>query len=246
MKKIGTYLRNLPTGVKWIVGINIFIYIMTIFVFSVFGVKLQDYLGAYPTYSDNFSLLTILTSMFTHSMNFTHIFFNMLLMLVFAPFVERKLGYKKFIFYYFLIGVMGYTFINYSYHNNKINIIKSIENVGLNIDDVIIIDGEVSNVYLQSLNINQLESVTNYNYVISKTYGSSSSLFGIIVLYIMFNMLNIRKVLYNVLAIYFIVNATFEVFSYQHILNSSHYAHLGGSVCGFVLFILYKTKKGIN
>lgn len=245
MKKIKTYISNLPKGTKWVVGMNVSIYIVTILLSLFFGFHLQDYLGAYPMYSENFTILTILTSMFTHSMNITHIISNMLLLLIFAPFVENKLGTKNFIISYFFMGVIGYLSINYPYQVNKLNITKSIQKVGLDVSDIKVTNGKVSDKYLSSLTTNQSTVVKDYNYVISKTYGASSSLFGVIFLYLLFGLLNIKKLLFNVLATLLIVAATFEVFYHHHILNGSHFAHLGGVVGGLVVFIVYKTKKGI-
>ena len=48
MRKIKTYISNLPIGVKWIVGINLLVYLMSIIVGIFFNIRLQDYLGAYP------------------------------------------------------------------------------------------------------------------------------------------------------------------------------------------------------
>jgi membrane associated rhomboid family serine protease len=245
MRTIKTYFTNLPVGVKWIVGLNVSIYIITLIVSLIFGVSLQDYLGAYPTYSENFNVITIFTSMFVHSMDFTHVLSNMILMLVFAPFVENKLGSKNFIFSYLFIGVMGYVAINHSYHVNKLNITESIENSGLDVTKIKIINGKVCDECLTSPNGDQPNITNDYNYVISKTYGASSSLFGIIVLYVLFNLLIVKKVLYNVLGIYCILTTSLEVFSDQHILNGSQYAHFGGIVGGVVIFIIYKIKKGI-
>lgn len=245
MKKIGTYLRNLPIVVKWIVGINISIYVITLIISLIFGVSIQDYLGAYPSYSENFNVVTIFTSMFVHSMDFTHVLSNMTLMLVFAPFVENNLGSKNFIFSYLFIGVMGYVLINHSYHVNKLNITESIENSGLDVTKIKTINGKVCNECLRSLTKDQSNVVNNYNYIISKTYGASASLFGIIVLYLLLNLLNIKKVFFNILAVYFILNVVFEVFRPQQILNGSQYAHFGGIVGGIIIFILHKIKKGI-
>ena len=67
MRKIKTYIRNLPIGIKWIVGINLLVYLMSIIVDVFFNIRLQNYLGAYPTYSDNFNPLQLVTHLFTHT-----------------------------------------------------------------------------------------------------------------------------------------------------------------------------------
>ena len=92
MKTIKTYLTNLPKGVKWIFSVNISIYLLCLITLYGFNYKLQNYLGFYPTYSENFNPLQLITDMFTHSTDVNHIFFNMLFFLIFAPFVENKIG----------------------------------------------------------------------------------------------------------------------------------------------------------
>ena len=49
---------------------------------------------------------TFVTSIFLHA-GFTHIFFNMLALFSFGPYLERKLGSKNFLVLYFLSGIVG-------------------------------------------------------------------------------------------------------------------------------------------
>ncbi len=49
---------------------------------------------------------TVVTYMFLHE-NFTHIFFNMLVLFFFGPRVELRLGEKRFLWLYFLSGIGG-------------------------------------------------------------------------------------------------------------------------------------------
>lgn len=245
MKKIGTYLRNLPTGVKWIVGINISIYIMTIFIFLVFGVKLQDYLGVYPTYSNNFNPIQLLSNMFTHSIVFDHIFFNMIFFLIFAPFVERSFGTKLFVLTYLVCGFFGFLFINYSYYKNKSSIEKSIVSIGINIKDIKISEFHVDEKYLNTLNTDQLYVIRDYNNVISKAYGASSSVFGILLIYIILNIKNVKKYFYVILAILLVYLGINGIKQNNEILNGSNYAHMGGVVGGFILIIIRRINIGL-
>ncbi len=246
MKKIKTYLSNLPKVTKWIIGLNFLIYLIFLMTKVFTGVNLQDYFAAYPTYSENFNPITIFTSMFVHAMFPSHVLTNMVLMLVFAPFVENKIGSKNFLFTYLFIGFFGYLSVNYSYYVNQYNITNSIQNVGLNIEDIKIDNGVVSEDYLSSLNKNQSNVVSNYNYVISKTYGASAALYGMFILYLLFNIFNIKKVIFTLIALYFIGYTVFVVFNNQPILNGGEFAHFGGILGGIISFLTYKTKKGIS
>jgi len=245
MKRIKRYLTNLPIGVKLIVGINLVVYFVFILTKIIFNISLETYFGAYPTYSENFNVFSIFTSMFVHSFSPLHIIMNMGFILVFSPFVERKLGTKLFITSYFIIGLMGYMLINYSYHQNKISIEKSIGCIGIDVNDIKVVDGLVSHRYLFSLSNPQSKVVVNYDHIISKTYGASSALFGIIILYILFNLSNFKKVFFIVLGTYLVVKSLYLILNSEIILNGTGYAHFGGMIGGVAVFIWYKLKKGI-
>ncbi len=49
---------------------------------------------------------TILTTMFLHA-SFSHIFFNLLALIMFGPIVESRVGAKAFLIIYFLSGIVG-------------------------------------------------------------------------------------------------------------------------------------------
>lgn len=49
---------------------------------------------------------TVVTSMFLHG-SYLHIFFNMLFLWIFGPSVEDKVGRLRFMFFYFLIGIIA-------------------------------------------------------------------------------------------------------------------------------------------
>lgn len=248
MKKIKTYLANLvklPVGVKWIFGINIAVCAVCLAAFNIFNVKLQNYLGLFPMYSDNFNPLQLITSMFTHSLGLPHIVYNMLFFLIFAPFVENKFGTKFFIISYFVCGFFGNVFITYNYYRIKPIIENSIESVGVDIKDIKVSDFLVDTSYISTLKPNQVSVVDDYNNVISKTYGASAALFGIVLIYLLFNITNIKKILYNILAIhliYVVVNG----FIYNSVITAgSDYSHVGGLFGGLLIYILFKTKKDI-
>ena len=244
MKTIKTYLTNLPKGVKWVFGVNISIYLLCLITLYGFNYKLQNYLGFYPTYSENFNPLQLITDMFTHSTDINHIFFNMLFFLIFAPFVENKLGTKLFIISYFICGTLGNIFVNYNYHESKVKIEQSIKSASIEVKDIKVTNFLVDESYLDSLNPNQVSVVSDYNYVISKSYGASSSLFGIILIYVLLNFLNIKKVLFNVLCIYLISVVIIGFIFNEIIYSGSDYAHVGGLFGGLLLFVWVKIKKG--
>jgi len=246
MKTIKTYISNLPIGVKWIVGINVVIYLTFLIVNNMFGVRLHNYFGAYPTYSDNFNPLQILSSMFVHKLSISHILVNMLVFLIFAPFIEKKFGTKYFIFIYLICGVFAYIAINYSFIKNKTVIEKSILNVGIDVNNIKITNYHVDDNYLSKLKLHQQIKVSDYQYVISKTYGASGAIGGMILIYMLFNIRNIKKIMYIILGSYIIYVTMCAITKESTLLSGSDYAHAGGMLGGLIISLLYVTKKGIN
>jgi membrane associated rhomboid family serine protease len=244
MKTIKSYIANLPKGVKWIVGINIFVYLLFLITNNLIGVKLHNYFGVYPTYSDNFNPIQIVSSMFVHKLDISHLFGNMLVFLIFAPFIEKKFGTKFFIFTYLICGVFAYTFINYSYLKNKPTIEQSIIKVGVNVEDIKITNHSIDENYLSKLNRVQRNKVLDYQYVISKSYGASGAIGGMILIYMLFNIKNLKKILYILLGSYIVYLTMDGINQNNTLLNGSHYAHAGGMFGGLIIYLFYKTKKG--
>lgn len=244
MKTIKSYIVNLPKGVKWIVGINIFVYLLFLITNNLIGVKLHNYFGVYPTYSDNFNPLQIVSSMFVHKLDISHLFGNMLVFLIFSPFIEKKFGTKFFIFTYLICGVFAYTFVNYSYLKNKPIIEQSIVKVGVKVENIKITNYSVDESYLSRLKQDQRKKVLDYQYVISKSYGSSGAIGGMILIYILFNIKNLNKILYVLLGSYIVYLTMDGINQNNTLLNVTHYAHAGGMFGGLIIYLFYKTKKG--
>ena len=245
MEKIKTYISNLPIGVKWIVGINFVVYIITVFVELSYKVRLQDYLGAYPTYSDNFNPLQIISRLFIHKSNITHLVINTIIFLIFSPFVENKFGTKRFIIVYLLCGIISYVFMDYASYKNKIKIESSITNVGVNISDIKIKNFKIDDEYLSTLNLKQKNVVKLYSNVLTKTVGASSAISGIVFIYLFFNIRNFRKKLPIILSILIGCYLTMNFIKSNEFIITPNYGHFGGLVGGILISLFSITKNGI-
>jgi hypothetical protein len=142
---------------------------------------------------------------------------------------------------------MGFVFINHSYYLNKSTIERDIVTVGIK-PNSIKLDNEnhVDSAYLSSLKRNQLESVKNYNHVTSKTHGSSGFMFGIIIMYLLYNWRNFKKIIPIFLGGYLIFQNIEELLLDDRILNGSIFAHFGGMFGGlicFIIFIIFENKQ---
>ena len=96
------FISQIPTVTKNLVAINILMFIATL-VNENFMVA--NFAMFYPA-SPFFKPWQILTHMFMHG-GFWHIFFNMYSLLMFGSILERSLGTKKYLIFYFVTGLGG-------------------------------------------------------------------------------------------------------------------------------------------
>ena len=94
------FLSNVPPVTKNLIIINVLIFVATIinenFMIGTFGLF-------YPT-SPYFRWWQVITHMFMHG-GFWHILFNMYTLFIFGVVVERIIGSKKFLLFYFVCGL---------------------------------------------------------------------------------------------------------------------------------------------
>ena len=94
------FLSSLPTVTKNLIIINVIIFLASLvnenFMIGTFALF-------YPT-SMYFHWWQVITHMFMHG-GFWHIFFNMYTLMIFGGVVERIIGSKKFLFFYFICGL---------------------------------------------------------------------------------------------------------------------------------------------
>ena len=95
----GGFLSSLPPVTKNLIIINVIIFLASLinedFMISTFALF-------YPT-SPFFRWWQVVTHMFMHG-GFWHIFFNMYTLLIFGCVVERIIGSRKFLLFYFICG----------------------------------------------------------------------------------------------------------------------------------------------
>jgi len=108
--------------VYWLIGINVFIFALT----YLFGERQQKmmtvYLSMIPAAVIELKWYwTFVTYMFMHG-NISHILFNMLGLLIFGMHVERQMGSKEFLLFYFVTGTLAgiFSFVVYYLTGNLI------------------------------------------------------------------------------------------------------------------------------
>lgn len=94
------FISQIPTVTKNLVAINILMFIATLINENF---MVANFAMFYPA-SPFFKPWQILTHMFMHG-GFWHIFFNLYSLLMFGSILERSLGPKKFLIFYFVTGL---------------------------------------------------------------------------------------------------------------------------------------------
>ena len=95
-----SFLNNIPTVTKNIIIVNVIAFIATMLNENV---MIGTFAMFFPT-SPYFRLWQPITHMFMHG-GVWHIFFNMYTLLIFGVVVERVLGSKRFLLFYFICGL---------------------------------------------------------------------------------------------------------------------------------------------
>lgn len=210
-------MRNLPPITKYLLLINLIIWMLDALL-KQHGIMLTDILGLHYFRADAFHWWQPVTYMFMHA-NFSHLFFNMFAVLMFAPVLEQEWGTTKFIFYYLLCGL------------------------GAALTQEATWALQISHL----LNSYSAESVMlNYaNMVV--TIGASGAVFGILLafgwlfpdvpMFIIFIPIPIRA------RIFVIIYAAIELFAGIANVsgdNVAHFAHLGGMLFGLLPLLYWK------
>lgn len=95
-------------AVKYLIGINILVYVAG-YAFTKYEV--DSLLSLYNPLDERFEVYQILTHIFVHSKSFVlHILFNMMALWMFGTQMEYVLGTKKFLKVYFLSGLLAAIF----------------------------------------------------------------------------------------------------------------------------------------
>ena len=96
----GGFLSSLPPVTKNLIIINVIVFLASLFNENF---MIGTFALFYPT-SQYFHWWQVITHMFMHG-GFWHIFFNMYTLLIFGCVVERIIGSKKFLLFYFICGL---------------------------------------------------------------------------------------------------------------------------------------------
>jgi len=91
----------------YLVILNVMVYMLTTYTNIAFkGLPLVYWLSLVPGFINRGWVWQFVTYMFVHG-SFMHLFFNMFALIMFGRILERALGTREFLLFYFLCGILG-------------------------------------------------------------------------------------------------------------------------------------------
>ncbi len=91
----------------YLVLLNVLVFLLTNYTrISFKGLPLVYWISLVPSFVNRGWIWQFLTYMFVHG-SFTHLFFNMFALIMFGRILERALGTREFLLFYFLCGILG-------------------------------------------------------------------------------------------------------------------------------------------
>lgn len=212
-------MRNLPTVTRYILLANVIIFLLTA-ILQRYGIDLNTLCGLHYVSASSFHWWQPLTYMFLHA-NFSHIFFNMFAVLMFAPMIENEWGARRFAIYYLICGL-----------------------------GAALIQELVWGAMLAQMAGTYSATSLAYYATMLNTIGASGAVFGILFafgwlypdvpMFILFIPIPIRA------RIFVIIYALIELFAGLGSVagfsadNVAHFAHLGGMLFGWLLILYWR------
>ena len=212
-------MRNIPTVTRYLLIVNFAVFFLAAIV-QRYGIDLNSLCGLHYVSASSFHWWQPITYMFLHA-NFSHIFFNMFAVWMFAPMIEQEWGARRFAIYYFVCGIGAALIQELVWMMMLSNMASSYGAAAL----------------------------AQYAYYLN-TIGASGAVFGILFafgwlypdvpMYILFIPIPIRA------RTFVILYAAIELFAGLGSVagftadNVAHFAHLGGMLFGWLLILYWR------
>lgn len=217
----GGFLSSLPPVTKNLIIINVIVFLASLlnenFMIGTFALF-------YPT-SQYFHWWQVVTHMFMHG-GFWHIFFNMYTLLIFGGVVERILGSKKFLFFYFICGL------------GAVALHLGVEYLQMQS-------------YMQGAALGNATAIQNIALIKNTpTVGASGAIYGVLMGYAMLFPESRMTLLFPPVTLsakwMVVIFAAIELFTGVTGLSAgiAHFAHLGGMLIGWLMILSWR-KRGV-
>ena len=213
-------MRNIPTVTRYLLIANFVVFFLAAIV-QRYGIDLNSLCGLHYVSASSFHWWQPITYMFLHA-NFSHIFFNMFAVWMFAPMIEQEWGARRFAIYYFVCGI-GAAFIQ------ELVWMMMLSNMS----------GSYSP---EVLNASMLNTIGASGAVFGILF-AFGWLFPDVPMYILFIPIPIRArtfvILYAAIELFAGLGNVLEI-EYFRADNVAHFAHLGGMLFGWLLILYWR------
>ena len=217
----GGFLSSLPPVTKNLIIINVIVFVASLlnqnFMIGTFALF-------YPT-SVYFHWWQVVTHMFMHG-GFWHIFFNMYTLLIFGCVVERIIGSKKFLLFYFICGL------------GAVALHLGVEYLQMQS-------------YMQGAALGNATAIQNIALIKNTpTVGASGAIYGVLMGYAMLFPESRMTLLFPPVTLsakwMVVIFAAIELFTGVTGLSAgiAHFAHLGGMLIGWLMILSWR-KRGV-
>lgn len=236
-------MNRITEVVKNLLIINVIIFIGVSLTQGNTSLDIVRYFQLYAPYSDKFQPVQLITHMFMHG-GISHLFFNMLALFFLGPFVEQKMGAKRFLIFYLVCGAgamlahLGFHYLSYFNVSDMIS--------GLSAEQLATLmnTGGFGNTGLDQ---NQAEIIykTLYDSYNIPVVGASGAIMGVTIAFALF-FPNMKLMLLfppiPIKAKYMaVIIIAIDLFSGVSRVSTgiAHFAHLGGALTGFILVYIW-------
>ena len=217
----GGFLSSLPPVTKNLIIINVIVFVASLlnqnFMIGTFALF-------YPT-SVYFHWWQVVTHMFMHG-GFWHIFFNMYTLLIFGCVVERIIGSKKFLLFYFICGL------------GAVALHLGVEYLQMQS-------------YMQGAALGNATAIQNIALIKNTpTVGASGAIYGVLMGYAMLFPESRMTLLFPPVTLsakwMVAIFAAIELFTGVTGISAgiAHFAHLGGMLIGWLMILSWR-KRGV-
>ncbi len=242
-----SFLNNIPQVTKNLLILNVLTYIAAL-VFSNKGIDVYSILGTHYLNSPLFQPFQVITYMFMHSLqDFTHILFNMLILVMFGAHLERLWGPKRYFIFYFASGLGAFLLYNSIGMWEIFELKKLMTQLDI---DVNVVNHKIKEGFVDQIMFNtedeHLVLQRYYDLSVSTMAGASGALFGIMAGFAVLFPNTELMLLFPPIPIKakYLIGAylIFEIYSSLYAVNDqvAHLAHVGGAIVGIALVLIWR------
>jgi membrane associated rhomboid family serine protease len=248
-----SFINQLPQVTKNLLILNVLTYLAALML-SGKGVDVYAILGTHYLNSPLFKPFQVVTYMFMHSLHdFTHILFNMLILVMFGAHLERIWGPKRFFMFYFASGLGAFLLYNSIGMWELFQLNHQMKELGI---DVNVVNHKIREGFINQITFRTVDEHVvlqrYYELSISTMAGASGALFGIMAGFAVLFPNTQLMLLFPPIPVKakYLIGAylLFEIYSSLYSVNDqvAHLAHVGGAIVGIAIVLFWRRKDRQN